>query len=103
AATQRLVADGTIRPLTFDVPIDRSSWIAARILPSAHTNPIFVMVGGRPVRASRRSGEWGLTAGKQGWTPKGPFIRADERDAARQAYDRARDVYRARLAETTDK
>jgi hypothetical protein len=46
AATQTLVADGTMRTLTFDVPVDRSSWIAARILPSSHTNPIFAIVGG---------------------------------------------------------
>ena len=27
---------------TFDVPLDRSSWVALRILPSSHTNPVFV-------------------------------------------------------------
>ena len=52
AAVQNLVADGKIRTLTFDVAIDRSSWIAARILPSAHTNPVFAIVGGKPIRAS---------------------------------------------------
>ena len=40
--------------MSFEIPIERSSWIAlhARL---AHTNPIFVHVGGQPV-ASRRSG-----------------------------------------------
>ena len=52
-ATQPLVADGVVRDLTFDVPIERSSWIAARVLPSAHTNPVFALVGGKPIRASR--------------------------------------------------
>ena len=69
-ARQTLVADGTSRPLTFDVPIERSSWIAARILPSSHTNPVFAIVGGKPVRASRRSAEWCLNAVNQCWTQK---------------------------------
>ena len=99
-ASQKLVADGTIRTLTFDVPIDRSSWIAARILPSSHTNPVFALVGGRPIRASRRSAEWCLAAVNQCWTQKAPRIRAAEIDDARKAYDHAREVYRQRLAET---
>ena len=45
-ATQPLVADGMVRDVTFDVPLDRSSWIAARILPSSHTNPVFALVSG---------------------------------------------------------
>jgi hypothetical protein len=49
----------------FDVAIEKSSWVAVRILPSAHTNPIFVLVGGKPVRASRRSAEWCLAAVSQ--------------------------------------
>ena len=32
--------------------IERSSWVALRILPSSHTNPIFVLVDGKPIRAS---------------------------------------------------
>ena len=100
-ATQPLVADGTIRDLTFDVPIERSSWIAARILPSAHTNPVFALVGGKPIRASRESLQWCVNAVNQCWTQKSPKIRATEIDAARQAYDHARQVYSQRLAETT--
>src|SRR6185503_16896761 len=42
---QNLAADGTLRDLSFDVKIERSSWVAVRILPSSHTNPIFVLVG----------------------------------------------------------
>src|SRR4051812_31858102 len=99
-ATQKLVADGKIRALTFDVPLDRSSWVAARILPSSHTNPIFAVVGGKPIRASRRSAEWCLNAVNQCWTQKAAKISASELEAARAAYDRARDVYRQRLSET---
>jgi DNA-binding transcriptional regulator YdaS (Cro superfamily) len=99
-ASQRLLADGTTRTLTFDVALDRSSWIAARILPSSHTNPIFAVVGGKPIRASRRSAEWCLAAVNQCWSQKATQIRPAELDAARAAYDRARQVYRQRLAES---
>ena len=54
-ATQRLLADGTLRDLAFDVPMARSSWVALRILGSSHSNPIFVLIGDKPIRASRRS------------------------------------------------
>ena len=99
-ATQPLLADGTIRKLTFDVALDRSSWIAARILPSSHTNPVFAVVGGKPIRASRQSVQWCLNAVNQCWTQKAANIRASEIEAARAAYDHAREVYRQRLAET---
>jgi hypothetical protein len=101
AATRKLVADGTIRTLTFDVALDRSSWIAARILPSSHTNPVFALVGGKPVRASRPSIEWCLNAVNQCWTQKSPHFRASEIEDARKAYDHARQVYRQRLAEAS--
>ncbi len=69
-ARQKIVADGKVRNLEFDVPISESSWIAARVLPAAHTNPVFAMLGGKPVRASRRSAEWCLNAVNQCWTQK---------------------------------
>jgi hypothetical protein len=100
-ATQPLAADGVVRDLTFDVKIDQSSWIAVRILPSAHTNPVFALVGGKPVRPSRDSVQWCLTAVNQCWTQKSPRIRASEIDDARRAYDHARQVYTQRLAETS--
>ena len=90
-----------MRTMTFEVPVDRSSWIAARIFPSSHTNPVFVTVGGKPIRASRQSAEWCLNAVNQCWTQKAARIRASELEDARKAYDHARQVYRQRLAETT--
>jgi hypothetical protein len=100
-AVKNVVADGTPRTLTFDVSVDRSSWIAARILPSSHTNPVFVLVGGKPVRASRRSTEWCLNAVNQCWTQKAARIRPSELEEARKAYDHARQVYKERLAESS--
>ena len=79
-ARQTMVADGPLRDLTFEVPIERSSWVAVRILPSSHTNPIWVLVGGKPVRASRRSAEWCLKGVDQCWSQKERFIAAAERE-----------------------
>jgi hypothetical protein len=98
-AVQKLVADGTMRTLSFNVTVDQSSWIAARIIPSSHTNPVFVMVGGKPIRASRQSAEWCVNAVNQCWTQKSARIRESELAEARKAYDHARRIYQQRLAE----
>ena len=99
-ASQKLLADGKPRDLKFEVPVKSSSWIAARIAPAAHTNPVFALVGGKPIRASRRSVEWCLNAVNQCWTQKAPRIAAAEIPEARKAYDHARSVYRKLMAES---
>ena len=99
-ARQTLAADGSPRDLTFEVPIARSSWLAVRILPSSHTNPIWVLVGGRPVRASRRSAEWCLKGVDQCWSQKQRFIASDELDVAKADYEHARRTYRRLVAES---
>jgi hypothetical protein len=98
-ATKPVKADGSIQAMSFEVSIDRPSWIALRILRSSHTNPVFVLVGGRPVRASRRSVQWCLDCVDQLWAVKAPLIRDREREDARAAYDHARHEYALRLAE----
>ena len=99
-ASQRLTADGSLRDLVFDIPVQRSSWIALRILGSAHTNPIFVLVGDRPIRASKKSAEWCLKGVDQCWSQKSPRISPAERPVAERAYDHARVRYRRILAES---
>ena len=99
AARQEIVADGKARALQFDVPIRQSSWVAVRILPSSHTNPIFVVVDGKPIRASRRSADWCLAAVNQCWTQKAPKISASELPEAKQAYDHARETYEKLIEE----
>ncbi|WP_350280591.1 CehA/McbA family metallohydrolase [Kribbella sp. HUAS MG21] len=94
-ASQEIVADGTEQEIAVDVPLERSSWIAVRILRSVHTQPVFVEVGGRPIRASRRSAQWLYDSVDALWDAKSGFIREDERTAAREAYDAARVTYRA--------
>jgi hypothetical protein len=100
AARQQLVADGALRDLTFDVTIDRSSWLAVRILPSSHTNPIWVLVAGKPVRASRRSADWCLKGVDQCWSQKERFIARNELEQAKADYEHARRTYQKLLNES---
>jgi hypothetical protein len=92
-------ADGTGHPVTFEVPVKESSWVCLRVFPSSHTNPVFVLVGGKPVRASKKSAEWCLKALDRCWEQKAPHIREKERPEAEQAYNQAREEYRKILAE----
>ena len=77
-ARQDIVADGKLNDLEFNVPVQFSSWVAVRILPSAHTNPVFVVVDDKPIRASRRSAEWCLAGVNQCWKNKERFIAKNE-------------------------
>jgi hypothetical protein len=70
AASQKLLADGTPQEMKFEIPINTSSWVAARIVAAAHTNPVFEIVDGKPIRASRRSAEWALKSVNQCWSQK---------------------------------
>lgn len=100
-ARQMIEADGSMKDLSFEVEVGQSSWLAVRILPSAHTNPIWVSVGGKPVRASRRSIQWCLDSVEQCWKNKERFLKGAEHGQGVAAYDHARKVYRERLAEAS--
>jgi len=98
-ARQSVTPDGREQTLQFQVPIQRSSWVAVRTFPSAHTNPIFVLVDEKPIRASRRSAEWCLRGVDQCWSQKERFFAGAEHEQARLAYDHARKTYQAILQE----
>jgi hypothetical protein len=97
---QEIEADGSVRELKFNYTPQHSSWVAVRIFPSSHTNPVFVEVDGQPIRASRRSAEWCLRAVDVCWTQKEPRIRDEEKQAAADAYEHARAAYRRILDES---
>ncbi len=101
-AKQNILADGTTRDVTFDVKIDRSSWVALRILPSSHSNPIWVTVGDQPVRASKRSAEWCLKSVDVCWSQKERTYKADEKEQAAKDYEHARQTYTRLLRESSD-
>jgi len=98
-AHKNLLADGAVQEISFDVPVEKSSWLAVRILGSSHTNPIFVLVDGKPIRASRESALWCLAGVNQCWTQKAPKISKAELSEAQSAYDHAREVYTKLISE----
>jgi len=97
---KEIVADGSEQEIVFSAPIQASSWVCLRIFPSSHTNPVFVVVDGKPIRASKRSADWCLKAIDRCWQQKSRRIRAQEKDEAAKAYEAARVEYRKILGES---
>ncbi len=101
-ARKEIEADGDVNELTFDYKPEMSSWVALRIFPSSHTNPVFVEVDDAPIRASKKSAKWCLDAVDVCWNSKKSQIRERERTAAAEAFDVARAAYRKILDESHD-
>ena len=99
-ATKNIDADGRIQDITFNYPIRKSSWVALRIPYSSHTNPVFVLINNKPIRASKRSAEWCLKAVDQCWSQKSPKISATEKPEAEKIYQDAREAYRKIITES---
>lgn len=93
-ASQAVPADGQIHQLEFQAPITGSSWVALRQFPQLHTNPVNVLVAGKPIRASRQSARWCLECIELLWKNRERTIAVAERQAAKEAFDRAAEVYR---------
>jgi hypothetical protein len=101
-ATTEIPANGNWKDISFTYNIKQSSWIALRIYPSSHTNPVFVLVNEKPIQV-KKSAEWCREAVDQCWRMKKDNIRATERDEASAAYDRARKIYDDMIEATSDK
>jgi hypothetical protein len=101
-AKKEIAADGSEQKVSFEVDIPKSSWVALRIFPSSHTNPIFVLVDGKPIRASKKSAEWCLKCVDQCWKQKSKATRASEKEKAEAAYEHARKEYRRILGECAE-
>jgi len=99
-AKKKMRADGMTREVSFEVSIERSSWLTMRVLGSSHTNPVWVIVNDEPVRASKRSAQWCLDSVDQCWSQKERFIAQSEMADAKSAYAHAREEYRKRIAES---
>jgi hypothetical protein len=97
-----ITADGKWKDIEFNYPVNRSSWIALRIYPSSHTNPVFVLIDGKPI-LERKSAEWCRKAVDQCWKMKQGNIRTEERAAAETAYDNARRIYDKIIQESENK
>lgn len=94
-----ITADGKWSNINFTYKPERSSWIALRVYPSSHTNPVFVHVDNKPIR-ELQSAEWSLKAIDQCWKNKQGNIRASERAQAEEAYNKARSVYNKIIEES---
>ena len=64
-------ADGAIHDLETDLSVDQSSWVALRQFPQLHTNPVEVILEGKPIRVSKRSAQWCAETIKQLWAREG--------------------------------
>jgi hypothetical protein len=102
AASSQVPADGTLHEIGFEIEVRESSWIALRQFPQLHTNPVEVLVAGRPIRASRKSALWCIETIRQLWRARGETIPAAERPAAKAAFDAAIERYRRIAAEAPE-
>ncbi len=93
-AKKMIPADGEIHDLRFRIMVDQSSWIALRQFPQLHTNPVNVIVAGKPIRASRNSAMWCAETIKLLWKNRKNRISESERDQAHQTYQKAIETYR---------
>lgn len=100
--TTVIAADGNWKDIRFQYPVKESSWIALRVYQSAHTNPVFIMLNGKPVHI-RKSAEWCRRAVDQCWKMKQAKIRAGERSAAEAAYNDARKIYDRIIQNSSEK
>ena len=96
--TAEITADGSWKDVNFQHNIKQSSWVALRIFPGAHSNPVFVLVNNRPIHVPK-SAEWCKAALEQCWKMKQANIREQERVAAKTAYDKAALVYESIIKE----
>lgn len=92
-ATREIEADGKTVDIDWEIDLTKSSWVALRVFPSMHSNPIFVEIDNQPIRSSVESAEWCRKAVDICWNKKKPQIRAAEREAAEAAYEIARKAY----------
>jgi hypothetical protein len=101
-AAKDVPADDKVHELSFDLSIDRSSWVALRHFPQMHTNPVHVIVEGKPIRASRKSALWCIGVIEQLWRVRGPGIAAHERPEAEKTFQWAIEQYRKIAAEAPE-
>ena len=98
-ATRIVPADDKTHDLEFDLKIDRSSWVALRHFPQMHSNPVSVLVGGKPIRASRRSALWCINVIEQLWAVRARVIAEHERAEAEKTFQWAIEQYKKIAAE----
>ena len=99
-ASREVPADGKEHAIEWPIAVERSSWIAVRQFPELHTNPVNVIVAGKPIRASRDSARWAIACIEQLWRVRARRIATAERADAERAYEAAKAIYRQIAAES---
>jgi hypothetical protein len=94
AASREVPADDRVHELSFPIAIEQSSWVALRHFPQMHTNPVNVIVAGKPIRASRQSAHWCVGCIEQLWRVRARSISPREREEARKTFEQAIQIYR---------
>ncbi|MGC6442788.1 MAG: CehA/McbA family metallohydrolase [Rubripirellula sp.] len=92
-AQRRVDADGSKTRIEFDHNITKSCWVAMRVFPNAHTNPIYITVEDEPILGPAESIRWCQAGVEQCWKSKQNMYAIDEQADARSAYEHARRVY----------
>jgi hypothetical protein len=101
-ASKVIAADGQVHELDFEVQIDQSAWVALRQFPQLHTNPVNVLVCGKPIRASRSSALWCIETIEQLWRTRQGAIAEAERGEARRTFDEAVEKFRGIAREASN-
>jgi hypothetical protein len=96
-----VLADGSMQDIHFNHQMAGSGWVAIRIFPSSHTNPVFVEINKKPIRVAK-SATWCRAAVDQCWKMKAGNVRLQEKNAAEQDYNRARKVYDQIIKEASE-
>lgn len=87
-AARTVKADGKSYAFEEEIDIQESSWIAVRQFPQLHTNPVNVLVAGKPIRASRRSALWCIGMTELVWKNRQRTIAPRERPDAEKAFQK---------------
>jgi hypothetical protein len=98
-AKKEVPADDKEHDVAFEVDIASSSWVALRNYPQMHTNPVDVIVGGKAIRASRKSALWCIDCIEQLWRARSRVISDAERPEAERTFQQAIEMYRKIAAE----
>jgi hypothetical protein len=93
-AAREVSADGQVHDWDLEIEIPQSAWVALRQFPQLHTNPVNVLVGGRPIRVSRASALWCIETIEQLWRTRERAIAESERAEARRTFDEAIEEFR---------
>lgn len=95
--TKAVKTDGKTVQLSFNRKFDESCWVALRVFPFAHTNPIYVIVDDQPLAPQPDSVRWCLAGLNQCWESKRNTYSQAEKADAEAAYDHARKHYKEML------